>query len=172
MHNPNIQQQIYPNVIDVSNGNLAATANNGMAEINHLQQQPIHQTVIHTVPPNTLPPASNPVSSQTAVTTDTAPKTKAKEVSSTLPDLAQNLANILSNPKSKATHPVSQGHEPIQNAAVIQPVFHPEQYFQPIQPEVCLQNLQMQQQVQQNVQQVIRKLHHLGNSFWVIFDIF
>lgn len=127
-------------------------------------QQVIHQNVLPS-----LVPAQ-----------ESAPKTKAKEVSSTLPDLAQNLANILSHPKSKLAHPVAQGHETIQSA-VIQPVLQSEQYFQPIQPETCMQNIQMVQQqqqpqqqlqqhpqIQQNVQQVMRKLHHLGNSFWVI----
>lgn len=137
-------------------------------------QQSQHQILQHTIPhsvPANVPPANNQLLSQSITMTDMAPKAKAKEGSSTLPDLEKNLANILSNPKSKSSHTVTQGHEPIQTAAVIQPVLHSEQFFQPIQPDIGLHNMQVQQQVQQNVQQVMRKLHHLGNSFWVIFDI-
>lgn len=85
---------------------------------------------------------------------------KAKEVSSTLPDLAQNLANILSNPKSKSTtpHPLTS-HEPAATAApnvaastlVEHKPVQSEQYFQPIQPEVS-QLQAIQPPVQHNYQ--------------------
>ena len=85
-------------------------------------------------------------------------KLKVKEVSSTLPDLAQNLANILSNPKSKSiTSHGSNSHEQNSNsntATVItdyKPPVHSDQYFQPIQPEVSLQNSQASPQPQLNV---------------------
>lgn len=92
---------------------------------------------------------------------EVAPKVKAKEVSSTLPDLAQNLANILSNPKktsvSAAPAPVpapAQDVQPTQVPAQVEP--HVVQQIQ--QPEVQLVNVQPQTQqiiqMPQNVQMV------------------
>lgn len=110
---------------------------------------------------------------QTMMGVEVAPKMtiKTKEMSSTLPDLAQNLANILSNPKTKSVTPhCMPTHDPCPNPSATsnllehKPVLHSEQYFQPIQPEVTQmqmqshlqqgmqQNLQGQQQMQQNVQ--------------------
>ncbi|XP_018396498.1 PREDICTED: uncharacterized protein LOC108774792 [Cyphomyrmex costatus] len=120
--------------------------------------QPPHQNV-HV--PGTLPPSMQiPASVHPVVTADvSAPKVtvKTKEVSSTLPDLAQNLANILSNPKSKSAtpHPLTS-HEPaaVPNVATATTVDHKpmqsEQYFQPIQPEAS--QLQIQPPIQHNYQ--------------------
>lgn len=118
--------------------------------------QPLHQNVQYV--PGTLPP-SMPVSSVHPVAVADTPKVavKAKEISSTLPDLAQNLANILSNPKSKSAtpHPLTS-HEPtaVSNVAASASVdYKPvqsEQYFQPIQPEAS--QLQIQPPIQHNYQ--------------------
>ena len=72
---------------------------------------------------------------------ETTPKIKTKEVSSTLPDLAQNLANILSNPKTKSSTPhavAGQQHEPVQQQSQHPPQqsVQTEQYFQPIAPDL------------------------------------
>lgn len=120
------------------------------------QVQTAHQNV-H-VPPAVAPPVSAPISVHPVVVTDVSASkvtVKTKEVSSTLPDLAQNLANILSNPKSKSVtpHPLTN-HEstaaPVVAASTMteyRPI-QSEQYFQPIQPEVS----QMQPCVQQTYQ--------------------
>lgn len=99
----------------------------------------------------------------TDVSTSKVATIKTKEVSSTLPDLAQNLANILSNPKSKSVtpHPLANSHEPtaVPNSANVaaaastlvdyKPTVQSEQYFQPIQPEAN-QLGQIQPPVQHN----------------------
>ncbi|XP_023287595.1 uncharacterized protein LOC105697780 isoform X1 [Orussus abietinus] len=120
---------------------------------------------------------SIPVSASPSV--DAAPKiaVKTKEMSSTLPDLAQNLANILSNPKSKSVTPHSlPTHESCLNPNVpstlleYKPILHSEQYFQPIQPEISqlqlqqplthLQhNLYSQQSLPLSVQQTVQSAH-------------
>ena len=172
MPNQHIQQvyTIQQQHDNIANGILLPGG--GTTEVVQQTQQVIHHNTMHSVATGTMPPASSQMSTQTTVTTEAAPKVKVKEVSSTLPDLAQNLANILSNPKSKAVHSIAQGHEPLQNPAVIQPVLHSEQYFQPIQPEMCLQNIQIQHQMQQNVQQVrityieFFKLNHVFCNFY------
>ncbi|XP_011503248.1 PREDICTED: serine/threonine-protein kinase WNK1 [Ceratosolen solmsi marchali] len=154
--NQHIQQQAYlsqQSQDGISNGIQIA---NGTVETAQQTQQVAHHNALHTTLTGILPSASTQIPSQTTTVTETAPKTKVKEVSSTLPDLAQNLANILSNPKSKSAHSMAQGHEPLQNSTVMQPVLHSEQYFQPIQPEICMQNLQIQHQLQQNMQQTIQ----------------
>ncbi|XP_063978625.1 serine/threonine-protein kinase Wnk isoform X2 [Diachasmimorpha longicaudata] len=83
------------------------------------------------------------------------PKVKAKEVSSTLPDLAQNLANILSNPKTKSTTP--HNATPHDQPGVVNqptlPTLHSEQYFQPIQPEIS-------QQMHTHIQQQNFQIQH------------
>lgn len=110
------------------------------------------------------------------------PVEAAPKVKSTLPDLAQNLANILSNPKTKtttaaATHSVP-GHENLSTTSAPplpavdhnKPALQPEQYFQPIQPEVSAQagqpvqfmsqpTVQMAPQQQQQQQQYVQQVH-------------
>ncbi|XP_015119573.1 uncharacterized protein LOC107042871 isoform X2 [Diachasma alloeum] len=84
------------------------------------------------------------------------PKVKAKEVSSTLPDLAQNLANILSNPKTKSTtpHNATPHDQPgVANQPTTLPTLHSEQYFQPIQPETS-------QQIHTHIQQQNFQIQH------------
>lgn len=134
------------------------------------QPQAAHQNVQHvlgTVPPS-VPQVSLPV--HPVVATDiTTPKIKTKEVSSTLPDLAQNLANILSNPKSKSTtpHPLTS-HEPVAapNVTASTLVEHKpiqsEQYFQPIQPEAS--QLQVQPPIQHNYQGQIMHQGYQGQQ--------
>ncbi|XP_033190942.2 wnk kinase isoform X4 [Bombus vancouverensis nearcticus] len=110
------------------------------------------------VPANVSVPVSVPA--HQAATVEVAPKVtlKTKEVSSTLPDLAQNLANILSNPKSKSVTPhCLTTHEPNQTVNIpgttileYKPTLQSEQYFQPIQPEAS--QIQMQPQLQHNYQ--------------------
>ncbi|KYN16827.1 Serine/threonine-protein kinase WNK1 [Trachymyrmex cornetzi] len=139
--------------------------------------QPPHQNVQHV--PGTLPPAMQiPASVHPVVAADiSAPKVaiKTKEVSSTLPDLAQNLANILSNPKSKSAtpHPLTS-HEPaaVPNVAVATSVDHKsvqsEQYFQPIQPEAS--QLQIQP-VQHNYQgQIVHQGYQGQQNFQQAFQ--
>ncbi|XP_076164633.1 wnk kinase isoform X2 [Ptiloglossa arizonensis] len=121
------------------------------------QLQTAPQNLVN-VSTNTSVPVSVPV--HQVVTADITPKVilKTKEVSSTLPDLAQNLANILSNPKSKSTTPhCLTSHEPNPTANVgaatiieYKPTLQSEQYFQPIQPEAS--QMQMPTQLQHNYQ--------------------
>lgn len=120
-------------------------------------QTTTHQNVQH-VSGNVPPSMPAPLPVHTAVATDVSlPKAtiKTKEVSSTLPDLAQNLANILSNPKSKSAtpHPLTS-HEPAvvsnNSTSVDYKPVQSEQYFQPIQPEAS--QLPVQPPVQQNYQ--------------------
>ncbi|KOC60991.1 Serine/threonine-protein kinase WNK3 [Habropoda laboriosa] len=121
------------------------------------QLQTVPQNIVN-IPANVSVPVSVPV--HQVVTTEVAPKVilKTKEVSSTLPDLAQNLANILSNPKSKSVTPhCLTSHEPSQTVNVqgttileYKPTLQSEQYFQPIQPEAS--QIQMQQQLPHNYQ--------------------
>ncbi|KAL6262547.1 hypothetical protein P5V15_005340 [Pogonomyrmex californicus] len=130
--------------------------------------QPSHQNVQHVS--GTLPPSIPvPTSAHSVVTDISTPKVaiKTKEVSSTLPDLAQNLANILSNPKSKSAtpHPLTS-HEPVTVPNVVAPAsvdYKPvqsEQYFQPIQPEVS--QIQIQPPIQHNYQGQIVHQNYQG----------
>lgn len=130
--------------------------------------QPPHQNVQHVS--GTLPP-SIPVHPVATAEIST-PKVviKPKE-SSTLPDLAQNLANILSNPKSKSVtpHPLTS-HEPVAvpNVATSTSVdYKPvqsEQYFQPIQPEAS--QLQIQPPIQHNYQgQIVHQAYQGQQNF-------
>ncbi|XP_076240091.1 wnk kinase isoform X3 [Calliopsis andreniformis] len=135
--------------------NVTSLSQTVLEPIQQLQTAP--QNIMN-VPANTSVPVSVPV--HQVVNTETTPKVilKTKEVSSTLPDLAQNLANILSNPKSKSVTPhCLTTHEP--NPAVnvatttildYKPTLQPEQYFQPIQPEAS--QIQIQSQLQHNYQ--------------------
>lgn len=137
-----------------------------------------HQNVQHV--PATLPP-SMPVSASVHPVTAadiSIPKVtvKTKEISSTLPDLAQNLANILSNPKSKSAtpHPLTS-HEPatVPNVAASASVdYKPvqsEQYFQPIQPEVS--QLQIQPPIQHNYQgQIVHQGYQGQQNFQQAFQ--
>lgn len=126
----------------------------------HLQTT--YQNVQHA--PGAMPPSMPQVPLPVhpiAATDVSTPKVviKTKEGSSTFPDLAQNLANILSNPKSKSTtpHPLTN-HEPAVASNVVAPTLiehkpvpvQSEQYFQPIQPEVS--QLQIQPPVLHNYQ--------------------
>jgi WNK lysine deficient protein kinase len=169
--NQHIQQQAYVSQQsqDGISNNIQIASGTVTVEAGQQTQPVVHHNTLHTTLPGPLTPANNPIPSQTTVATETPLKAKTKEVSSTLPDLAQNLANILSNPKSKSAHSMAQGHEPLQNSAVTQPVLHSEQYFQPIQPEMCLQNLQIQHQMQPNVQQVIQTYFNLVDKFYSNF---
>ncbi|OAD59198.1 Serine/threonine-protein kinase WNK3 [Eufriesea mexicana] len=159
--------------------------NSSMSQVQHIQfisQQdgsnitPLSQTVLEpvqqlqtapqntvNVPANVSVPVSVPV--HQVVTAEVAPKVmlKTKEVSSTLPDLAQNLANILSNPKSKSVTPHNlTTHESNQTVNIsgttvleYKPTLQPEQYFQPIQPEAS--QIQIQSQLSQNYQTNIQQ---------------
>ncbi|CAK9795460.1 Serine/threonine-protein kinase WNK3 [Anthophora plagiata] len=121
------------------------------------QLQTVPQNIVN-IPANVSVPVSVPV--HQVVTAEVTPKVilKTKEVSSTLPDLAQNLANILSNPKSKSVTPhCLTSHEPSQSVNVqgttileYKPTLQSDQYFQPIQPEAS--QIQMQQQLPHNYQ--------------------
>lgn len=125
---------------------------------------PLSQTVLEpiqqlqTAPQTNVPSVSVPV--HQVVSAEVTPKVmlKTKEVSSTLPDLAQNLANILSNPKSKSVTPhCLTTHEPSQTVNIsgttileYKPTLQSEQYFQPIQPEAS--QIQIQSQLPHNYQ--------------------
>ncbi|EZA58553.1 Serine/threonine-protein kinase WNK3 [Ooceraea biroi] len=145
---------------------------------NGQQLQTVHQGIQHV--PGTVPqsmPVALPVH-PVAATDISAPKMtiKAKEVSSTLPDLAQNLANILSNPKSKSAtpHPLTT-HEStvVPNVAAstlvdYKPV-QSEQYFQPIQPEAS--QLQIQPPIQHNYQgQIVHQAYQSQQNFQQAFQ--
>ena len=124
------------------NGNLGSSE-----PIQHVQTQVLHQNVLPTVVAGSMLSTGTQIPVQTAIVAELVTKSKTKEVSSTLPN---------------------QAHEPMQNPQMIQQMSQNEQFFQPIQPEMSLPNFQIQNQMQHNVQQVTRQLHHLGNSFWVI----
>lgn len=94
-------------------------------------------------------------SAQSGVSTESSCKAKTKEVSSTLPDLAQNLANILSNPKSKSVTPhTGSSHEqglstgPTVVLTDYKSSIHSEQYFQPIHSDASLQTFSTQKCIQ------------------------
>lgn len=143
------------------------------------QLQAVHQNMQH-VPGTVAQPVPVPLSVHPVATADiAAPKVsiKAKEVSSTLPDLAQNLANILSNPKSKSAtpHPLTT-HEstavPNVAASTLVVDYKPvqsEQYFQPIQPEVS--QLQIQPAIQHSYQgQVVPQAYQSQQNFQQTFQ--
>lgn len=135
--------------------NIASLSQTVLEPAQQLQTTP--QNVMN-VPANVSVPVSVPA--QQVVNAEIAPKVmlKTKEVSSTLPDLAQNLANILSNPKSKSVTPhCLTTHEPNPAANITattildyKPTLQSEQYFQPIQPEAS--QIQVQPQLQHNYQ--------------------
>lgn len=124
-----------------------------------------------------VPQVSLPVHPVVAADVST-PKiiTKTKEVSSTLPDLAQNLANILSNPKSKSAtpHPLTSHEQPtaVPNVAASTLVEHKpvqsEQYFQPIQPEAS--QLQIQPPIHNYQGQVIHQVYQGQQNFQQAFQ--
>lgn len=139
---------------DISNNSLSPHMNIG--------ELPQPTAVIHQ---SAQPVATLPYPAQSAAPTEPNCKAKTKEVSSTFPDLAQNLANILSNPKSKCVTPhAGSSHEQNLNptATIVladyKPPIQSEQYFQPIHPDVNLQSFPGQKCVQgsasfpQNVQ--------------------
>lgn len=170
--------------------------NSSMSQVQHIQfisQQdgsnitPLSQTVLEpvqqlqttpqntvNVPANVSVPVSVPV--HQVVTAEVTPKVilKTKEVSSTLPDLAQNLANILSNPKSKSVTPHNlTTHESNQTVNIsgttileYKPTLQPEQYFQPIQPEASQIQIQshLSQNYQANVQQGIPQTFQISQQ--------
>lgn len=143
--------------------------------------QTTHQNVQHNTLGTVVPPSMPvPLPVHPVVTDVSTSKIaiKTKEVSSTLPDLAQNLANILSNPKSKSAtpHPLTNSHEPsaVPNPAVVAPTLvdykpmQSEQYFQPIQPEVS--QLQIQPPVQHNYQgQIVHQGYQGQQNFQQTF---
>lgn len=165
MQHIQVVPQDIPGTMPLSQGTVEAT-------------QSLHQNVQHV--PGSLPP-SMPVSASihsVAATDISTPKVaiKAKEVSSTLPDLAQNLANILSNPKSKSAtpHPLTS-HEPTvvpnvaPSASVEYKPVQSEQYFQPIQPEAS--QLQMQPPIQHNYQgQIVHQGYQGQQNFQQAFQ--
>ncbi|XP_011260874.1 serine/threonine-protein kinase WNK1 isoform X4 [Camponotus floridanus] len=139
--------------------------------------QTTHQNVQHNAL-GTAVPQSMPVPLPVHPDVSTS-KIKTKEVSSTLPDLAQNLANILSNPKSKSAtpHPLTNSHEPpaMPNPTIVaaptlvdyKPI-QSEQYFQPIQPEVS--QLQIQPPIQHNYQgQIVHQGYQGQQNFQQTF---
>jgi len=140
------------------------------------QLQTVHQNIQHV---SGTMQQSIPLPVHSIATTDiSAPKMtiKTKEVSSTLPDLAQNLANILSNPKSKSVtpHPLTT-HESIAipNVAtgtlVDYKSVQSEQYFQPIQPEAS--QLQIQPPIQHNYQgQIVHQTYSNQQNFQQAFQ--
>jgi len=141
--------------------------------------QTTHQNVQHNVL-GTAVPQSMPVSLPVHPDVSTSKiAIKTKEVSSTLPDLAQNLANILSNPKSKSAtpHPLTNSHEPTAmpnptNVAAPTLVdykpMQSEQYFQPIQPEVS--QLPIQPSIQHNYQgQIVHQGYQGQQNFQQTF---
>lgn len=144
--------------------------------------QTTHQNVQHNTLGTVVPPSMPvPLPVHPVVTDVSTSKIaiKTKEVSSTLPDLAQNLANILSNPKSKSAtpHPLTNTHEPttVPNPATVaaptlvdyKPM-QSEQYFQPIQPEVS--QLQIQPPIQHNYQgQIVQQGYQGQQNFQQTF---
>ncbi|XP_033213341.1 uncharacterized protein LOC117170590 isoform X3 [Belonocnema kinseyi] len=120
-------------------------------------------TAVHQTTPAISGSSTLPFPAQSVLPNEINSKVKAKEVSSTLPDLAQNLANILSNPKSKSVtqHGLSS-HEQALNSNTATTLTdyklpaHSEQYFQPIQPEGSQQNIQVMTQLQSTVQKCIQ----------------
>ncbi|XP_014481955.1 PREDICTED: uncharacterized protein LOC106748175 isoform X3 [Dinoponera quadriceps] len=178
-----------------------ATANTPMAHMQHVQVVPqdmpsaislaqsavetgqqlqtVHPNVQHisgTLAPS-VPQVSLPVHPVVAADVST-PKiiTKTKEVSSTLPDLAQNLANILSNPKSKSAtpHPLTSHEQPtaVPNIATSALIEHKpvqsEQYFQPIQPEAS--QLQIQPPIHNYQGQIIHQVYQGQQNFQQAFQ--
>ncbi|XP_066588439.1 serine/threonine-protein kinase Wnk-like isoform X2 [Prorops nasuta] len=159
-----VQQMI---VQDTSNGSLIQ-----QGVIDPIQQQLQNtQQNVSQIPGAVSVPVTGPIAMHPITNTEVAPKVivKTKEASSTLPDLAQNLANILSNPKTKSITPHSiSGHDQNVNSNVgtavvldCKPILQPEQYFQPIQPEISQTQMQLNYQGQsipvqgqQNVQQL------------------
>lgn len=143
------------------------------------QLQTAHPNVQHV--PGTLAPSvpQVPLTVHPVVAADiSTPKviTKTKEVSSTLPDLAQNLANILSNPKSKSAtpHPLTS-HEQltaVPNVASSTLVEHKsvqsEQYFQPIQPEAS--QLQIQPSIHNYQGQGVHQVYQGQQNFQQAFQ--
>ncbi|XP_054007289.1 mucin-17-like isoform X3 [Hylaeus anthracinus] len=150
MHSVQQHVQLLPQ----EGSNITPLSQTVLEPVQQLQAAPQNLT---NVPTNTSAPVSVPAHQ---VPAEVAPKValKTKEVSSTLPDLAQNLANILSNPKSKSTTPhclTSHEQTPIPNVATAtvleyKPTLQSEQYFQPIQPEAS--QMQMPSQLQHNYQ--------------------
>ncbi|XP_036141340.1 serine/threonine-protein kinase WNK1 isoform X2 [Monomorium pharaonis] len=144
--------------------------------------QPLHQNVQQvsgTLPPSMPVPVTTSVHPVVTATDTSAPKVaiKTKEISSTLPDLAQNLANILSNPKSKSTtpHSLANHEQPAAVSNVVAPAsvdYKPvqsEQYFQPIQPET--NQLQIQPPIQHNYQgQIVHQGYQGQQNFQQAFQ--
>lgn len=164
---------------DMSNA-MPVQQQSASVEIGQQTIQTTHQNVQHSAVGASLPqsvPVPLPVHPVVTDISTSKVAIKTKEVSSTLPDLAQNLANILSNPKSKSAtpHPLTSSHETtaVPNPAVVaaptlvdcKPV-QSEQYFQPIQPEVS----QIQPPVQHNYQgQIMHQGYQGQQNFQQIF---
>ncbi|KOX79935.1 Serine/threonine-protein kinase WNK1 [Melipona quadrifasciata] len=135
---------------------ISQTDGSNITPLSQTVLEPIQQ--LQTAPQTNVPSVSVPV--HQVVNAEVTPKVmlKTKEVSSTLPDLAQNLANILSNPKSKSVTPhCLTTHEPSQTVNIsgttileYKPTLQSEQYFQPIQPEAS--QIQIQSQLPHNYQ--------------------
>ncbi|XP_029659194.1 serine/threonine-protein kinase WNK1 isoform X3 [Formica exsecta] len=156
--------------------NVMPIQQSGSVEAAQQTVQTTHQNVQHSALGTAIPqsmPVPLPVHPVVTDVSTSKVAVKTKEVSSTLPDLAQNLANILSNPKSKSAtpHPLTSSHETtaVPNPAVVaaptlvdyKPV-QSEQYFQPIQPEVS--QLQIQPPVQHNYQGQIMHQGYQGQQ--------
>lgn len=152
---PNSSMQHVQFISQQDGSNITSLSHSVLEPVQQLQTTP--QNIIN-VPTNVSVPVSVPV--HQVVSAEVAPKVilKTKEVSSTLPDLAQNLANILSNPKSKSVTPhCLTTHEPNQTVNIpgttvleYKPTLQSEQYFQPIQPET--NQIQIQPQLPHNYQ--------------------
>lgn len=140
---------------DISNNSLSPHVN-----VTDVAQPP---TAVHQNTPAISGSSTLPFPTQSVLQNEINSKIKAKEVSSTLPDLAQNLANILSNPKSKSVTPhCLSSHEPTSNSNTATTLTdyklpaHSEQYFQAVQPEGSQQNIQVMTQLQSNIQKCIQ----------------
>ncbi|PBC29790.1 serine/threonine-protein kinase Wnk isoform X5 [Apis cerana] len=152
---PNSSMQHVQFISQQDGSNITSLSHSVLEPVQQLQTTP--QNIIN-VPTNASVPVSVPV--HQVVSAEVAPKVilKTKEVSSTLPDLAQNLANILSNPKSKSATPhCLTTHESNQTVNIpgttvleYKPTLQSEQYFQPIQPETS--QIQIQPQLPHNYQ--------------------
>ncbi|KAG9428628.1 hypothetical protein HZU67_10032 [Apis mellifera carnica] len=167
---PNSSMQHVQFISQQDGSNITSLSQSVLEPVQQLQTTP--QNIIN-VPTNASVPVSVPV--HQVVSTEVAPKVilKTKEVSSTLPDLAQNLANILSNPKSKSVTPhCLTTHESNQTVNIpgttvleYKPTLQSEQYFQPIQPETSQIQPQLPHNYQTNItQQGISQTFQIGQQ--------
>ncbi|EFN78754.1 Serine/threonine-protein kinase WNK3 [Harpegnathos saltator] len=173
-HTQHVQQVIsqdMPSTMPLAQGTVE-TAQQLQTVLTHSNVQHVPGTLVLPVSQVSLP--VHPVVAADVST----PKiiTKTKEVSSTLPDLAQNLANILSNPKSKSAtpHPLTSHEQPTVVSNVTAPTLvehkpvQSEQYFQPIQPEA--NQLQVQPSIHNYQGQVMQQIYQGQQNFQQAFQ--